>query len=78
MIKPINRILSWYFSRNALPYWGILLLDFLILVVAGIVTYWIFIFRRTTTISEWMLLRTLVMYAIPGFFGARMFRPDIP
>ena len=73
MIKPINRILSWYFSRNALPYWGILLLDFLILVVAGIVTYWIFIFRRTTTISEWMLLRTLVMYAIPGFFGARMF-----
>ena len=73
MIKPINRILSWYFSRNALPYWGILLLDFLILVVAGIVTYWIFIFRRTTTISEWMLLRTLVMYAIPGFFGARVF-----
>ena len=73
MIKPIERVLSWYFSRNALPYWGILILDFLILVLAGIVTYWIFIFRRTVSIDQLMLLRTLVMYALPGFIGARMF-----
>ena len=73
MIKPVKRVLSWYFSRNALPYWGILLLDFLILVLAGIITYWIFIFRRTVSINQLMLLRTLVMYAIPSFVGARMF-----
>lgn len=73
MIKPIEKVLTWYFSRNALPYWGILLLDFMILVLAGIATYWIFIFRRTTSIDQLMLLRTLIMYAIPGFIGARMF-----
>jgi FlaA1/EpsC-like NDP-sugar epimerase len=73
MIKPINKVLNWYFSRNALPYWGILLLDYAILLLAGIVTYWIFVFRRTAEISEVILLRTLVMYALPGFVGARMF-----
>ena len=73
MIKPIEKILSWYFSRNALPYWGILLLDFLILLLAGVITYWIFIFRITSELNHLMLLRTLVMYALPGFIGARMF-----
>ncbi len=73
MIKPIDKILSWYFSRNALPYWGILLLDFLILLLAGVITYWEFIFRITSELDHLMLLRTLVMYALPGFIGARMF-----
>ena len=73
MIKPFNKVLNWYFSRNALPYWGILLLDFLILLLAGIITYWIFIFRRISPLDHLLLLRTLVMYALPGFIGARMF-----
>ena len=73
MIKPIERVLSWYFSRNALPYWGILLLDFAILLVAGLITCWLFVFRRTEGVDVLMLLRTLVMYALPGFVGARMF-----
>ena len=73
MIKPIDKVLSWYFSRNALPYWGILLLDFAILLLAGVITYWIFIFRLTSELDHLMLLRTLVMYALPGFIGARMF-----
>ena len=73
MIKPVERVLSWYFSRNALPYWGILLLDFAILLVAGLITCWLFVFRRTEGVDVLMLLRTLVMYALPGFVGARMF-----
>ena len=73
MIKPINKVLYWYFSRNALPYWGILLLDYAILVLAGVLTYWIFVFRRAGEIDLLLLLRTLVMYALPGFVGARMF-----
>jgi FlaA1/EpsC-like NDP-sugar epimerase len=73
MIKPINKVLNWYFSRNALPYWGILLLDYAILVLAGVLTYWIFVFRRAGEIDLLLLLRTLVMYALPSFVGARMF-----
>ena len=73
MIKPVEKVLSWYFSRNALPYWGIIVLDFLILLLAGVVTYWIFIFRNTIEHNEFLLLKTLVMYALPSLVGARMF-----
>ena len=61
MIKPVEKVLSWYFSRNALPYWGIIVLDFLILLLAGVVTYWIFIFRNTIEHNEFLLLKTLVI-----------------
>ena len=73
MIKPVERLLSWYFSRTALPYWGILMLDFVILVLSGVVVCWLFVFHHTDQVDLLTLLRTLVMYAIPGFVGARMF-----
>ena len=73
MIKPVERVLSWYFSRNALPYWGILMLDFAILLMSGLMTCWLFVFRNTEDVDVLILLRTLVMYAVPGFVGARMF-----
>ena len=73
MIKPVERVLSWYFSRNALPYWGILILDFAILLMSGLMTCWLFVFRNTEDVDVLILLRTLVMYAVPGFVGARMF-----
>lgn len=73
MIKPIDKLLTWYFSKNALPYWGILILDFCIMMLAGVLTYWLFIFRRMDGLDQLMLLKTLFMYAIPTFLGARMF-----
>ena len=72
-INPFHKVLNWYFSKNALPYWCILLLDFLILMLAGIITYWIFIYRRRVTFDQSMLLQTLFMYALPSLIGARMF-----
>ena len=73
LFKPVERILSWYFSKNALPYWGILVLDFLIMMLAGIVTYWLFIFRTLDALDQLKLLQTITMYALPTFIGARMF-----
>ena len=65
--------MNWYFSKNALPYWCILILDFLLLMLAGILTYWIFIYRRKVGFDQSMLLQTLFMYALPSIIGARMF-----
>lgn len=73
MIKPFDKLLTWYFSKNALPYWAILVLDFCIMMIAGVLTYWLFIFRRMDGLDQLMLLKTLFMYAIPTFFGAKMF-----
>ena len=65
--------MNWYFSKRALPYWCILALDFLLLMLAGILTYWIFIYRRKIGFDQSMLLQTLFMYALPSIVGARMF-----
>ena len=65
--------MNWYFSKNALPYWCILLLDFFLLMIGGILTYWIFIYRKKVTFDQLMLLRTLFVYAVPSIVGARMF-----
>ena len=69
----LKKVTSWYFSKNALPYWAILVLDFCIMMIAGVLTYWLFIFRRMDGLDQLMLLKTLFMYAIPTFFGAKMF-----
>ena len=60
-------------SKRALPYWGILLLDFLFLMIGGILTYWIFIYRKRVTFDQSLLLQTLFVYALPSLIGARMF-----
>ena len=65
--------MNWYFSKRALPYWCIIILDFLLLMLAGILTYWIFIYRRKIGFDQSMLLQTLVMYALPSIVGARLF-----
>ena len=68
-----NQLLKWYFSRDALPYWCILLFDMLTLLIAGIFTYWIFIYNRNIAVDVVKLFRTLCMYVLPILVGARMF-----
>ena len=72
-LNPFKRLMNWYFSKRALPYWCIIILDFLLLMLAGILTYWIFIYRRKIGFDQSMLLQTLVMYALPSIVGARLF-----
>ena len=73
MKNPFKKLIDWYFSKRALPYWGILLLDFLFLMIGGILTYWIFIYRKRVTFDQSLLLQTLFVYALPSLIGARMF-----
>ena len=75
MKNPFKKLMNWYFSKNALPYWCILLLDFLLVMVGGILTYWIFIYRpgAVVKLDQSMLLQTLFVYALPSIVGARMF-----
>ena len=38
-IRPIKHVYSWYFSRGALPYWTVLLLDCLIVLFSSYIGY---------------------------------------
>ena len=72
MKNPFKKLINWYFSKNALPYWCILLLDFLLLMMGGVLTYWIFISRKIT-FDQSLLLQTLFVYALPNIVGAKVF-----
>ena len=72
-MNPFKKIANWYFTKNALPYWCILILDMVVLLLGGLFTYWIFIYRRNVTVDMMMLVRTLCMYVLPSLIGARMF-----
>ena len=74
MKNPFKKLMNWYFSKNALPYWCILLMDFILLMIGGILTYWIFIYRKSVTFDQSMLLQTLFVYALPSIIGAKSFR----
>ncbi|MGN0233772.1 MAG: polysaccharide biosynthesis protein [Bacteroidaceae bacterium] len=41
MMKPIKRLLNWFLSRGALPYWFILLIDCFMVFVSGLAVYYL-------------------------------------
>ena len=70
MKNPFDKILNWYFTKNSLPYWCILLIDCAIIVCSGMLTYWIFnsavlLFENTLRVLN--TLFCFVLLSIPGF-----------
>ena len=70
MRNPLDKILNWYFTKNSLPYWSILLIDCTIVMFSGVLTYWIFndavtLFDNTLQVINTMLI--FVLLSIPGF-----------
>ena len=74
MDNPLRRILNWYFSKNSLPYWCLLLFDTFIVFVCALFTYWVF--RKTQLIFEnrFEVLYTALAYSLLSWVGARRFR----
>ncbi len=70
MKNPFDKILNWYFTKNSLPYWCILLIDWAIIVCSGMLTYWIFnsavlLFENTLQVLN--TLFCFVLLSMPGF-----------
>ena len=70
----IKRILNWYFSRESLPYWCILAIDSVTVVLSAIIAFWVF--RRTGVLFDDRIevLTTSIFYGALSCFGARLFR----
>ena len=69
----IKRTIRWYFTKNALPYWCMLLVDSCILVASGLLIYWVL--HRTLGIFENRIevLYSLLLYMLVSWIGARLF-----
>ena len=67
------KLFNWYFSRNALPYWCIFIIDGLTLLVSGIAAFWIFESGECVSRHFWPLIATLMIYLMLSVFGVRLF-----
>lgn len=69
----IRRLASWYFSKSTLPYWCVLAIDCIIIVVAGMLATYFVQGGESITSNFWRILRTWVL-TLPFFIvGMRMF-----
>ena len=68
-----KKLLRWYFTKNALPYWCMLLMDSCIFVASGLLVYWVM--HRTLSIFENRIevLYSLFVYMLVSWIGARLF-----
>ena len=70
----IDKVLNWYFSKNALPYWCILIIDCLVCFFSGLFVFWLF-FRGGQTLANILpVSRTLGLYIAVNIVMFRIFR----
>jgi len=74
VFNPFNQLLRWYFSKNSLPYWCLLLLDTLIVIVSAFLTFWIFNKTQITFDHRFEVVYTAFAFGLISWVGARMFR----
>lgn len=68
-----SRLFNWYFTRSALPYWCILLLDYLTIIFCGYLAYYLFNGGAEVTNHFWPILQDLCVLLIPYTIAFRVF-----
>ncbi len=72
-MKILSRFINWYFSRNALPYWCILLIDYAFIIFSGFVAYYLFNGGSLLISNFWFVLRDICILLIPYTIAFRLF-----
>ena len=71
--KPFNHLLNWYFTKKALPYWSVLLLDCVICFISGIFVLLLFT-SVTELLRHWQMASlTILLYMCFNLIGFRLF-----
>ena len=73
-MNPTIRIVKWYFSKKALPYWCLFIFDMLIVMLSALGVYWVF--NRTSEMysERFVVLYTSLAYSVLSGIGAHLFR----
>ncbi len=69
----ISKITNWYFAKNSLPFWAILLADCFICYLSGIFVFWLY-YRGAVTLGNILLLsKTVALYMCFNLIGFKIF-----
>ncbi|MBQ6377419.1 MAG: polysaccharide biosynthesis protein [Prevotella sp.] len=69
----LKKILNWYFSKESLPYWCLLLVDTLIVFVSALFAYWVFNKTLNMFVSRFPVLCSSCFFALLSWIGAKVF-----
>lgn len=72
-MKSLKKLTGWYFSKDALPYWSILILDCIFILLAGIIAYAVNHDSENMTEALIPVLGTLCVFLICFIIGFRLF-----
>ena len=70
----LTKLTDWYFTKRALPYWTILLIDCLICYLSGIFVFWLYYRGAVTLGNLGLLTKTVIVYMMFNLIGFRLFR----
>ncbi len=72
-MKIFSRFINWYFSRNALPYWSILLIDYAVIIFCGYLAFYLFNGGAEVTNHFWIIFLDLIILLVPYTIAFRIF-----
>ena len=72
-MNPFNKLFNWYFTKDALPFWCIIILDGLILLFSGLISHVVFNYGALIDNDFGLLLNTLVLFMLLSFIGTKVF-----
>ena len=68
----LKKIADWYFSKNAMPYWAVLIFDCSVVLLSNLFVYLLTAQKLPANNSFWALLGTLMIYLVPYVVGFRI------
>ena len=69
----VNRILHWYFRRDSLPYWCLLLVDCAIVFISTIAAFWIFEKTKAVFDTRVGVVYTALIYTLIAAINSKIF-----
>ncbi len=69
----IFKLINWYFKKNSLPYWCIIILDCLIVYGSAFVVYWVFHKGSQTQLQFYAITYVMFLYIIISIITFRLF-----
>ena len=73
-MRSFKDIIDWYFSKGALPYWCVLLIDCIILLFSSIVVYWAF-YSASFLVGNFLpLMQVMLIYLAVTCIFFRVFK----
>ena len=72
-MNPFRKLLDWYFSKDSLPYWCLILVDTMIVFGSMLFVYWVFRSTKVFLNNQSAIFCTAGFFAMLSWIGARLF-----